>query len=429
MNPTRESKRRRLDVASLLNPPTDTHNPEPPQLCEATSSMQEPRQQPDIPSLLSSLMAPPSESAPFTEANSTAQNSRNSVCPKLTEPFPIFGPAKPREKKRKAEDLATVIPAELVESGLVVGTSRSARTARTQNEQVADGTFVIDNRKLLQFKRKIRLVDPGAGFMVEGNVKRVMHSLCGKDFTMKQPYNTGHFTRHVGTCTGPPKTIRGRKNTSAPTPPGTGIFRFLVPKNQTIMPPQSLPCPGLTKSQHERIPIYLSRSSAPGGGVTSRTIVARKIYSGHKYSQLTRVQKANVRRIQVLQFRWINDHHEERVVSAKCLKMVATKAGLEEAEPCVECVALLRLGTLRSVLSRPIPDDKNLKYIPKECLSTLVGKLYVTFLGLREIMESQVCIFLSLLQKIGLTGDRITHVSSMQRVYLQGSIQVLCCPE
>ena len=70
------------------------------------------------------------------------------------------------------------------------------------------------------------------------------------------------------------------------------------------------------------------------------------------------------------------------------------RVGIEGAEPCVECVALLRLNTLRSVLRRPIPDDKNLKYIPKECLTTLLGQLYVKHLGLCEIMESQVCTFL-----------------------------------
>ncbi|KAF9646258.1 hypothetical protein BDM02DRAFT_3075868, partial [Thelephora ganbajun] len=134
----------------------------------------------------------------------------------------------------------------------------------------------------------------------------------------------------------------------------------------------------------------LRRSSAPGGGATSRTIITQELYNGCKYKQLTKVQKANVRRIQTLRFRWINDHHEERVVSVKCLGTVATKAGIEEAEPCTECVALLRLRTLRNVLHRPIPDDKNLKYIPKECLGTLLGKLYVAHLGLREIMESPV---------------------------------------
>ena len=77
-------------------------------------------------------------------------------------------------------------------------------------------------------------------------------------------------------------------------------------------------------------------------------------------------------------------------MSAKCLGMVTVKVGIEEVEPCVECVALLHLSTLRSTLHHPIPDDRNLKYSPKECLMTLLGTLYVTHLELHEIMESLV---------------------------------------
>ena len=73
--------------------------------------------------------------------------------------------------------------------------------------------------------------------------------------------------------------------------------------------------------------------------------------------------------------------------------MVATSDGADEADPCLECVALLRLATLRNALRRPIPDDKNLKYTPKECLGTILSKLYAGHLGLREIMESPVCAF------------------------------------
>jgi hypothetical protein len=367
----REPKRRRLDVVSLLNP---TNTPG-----EST------------PSNLQSMFT-----ATDNTPTDTLQGSPNQSHPQPAKRFSIFNPVTPKGNKRKAEEPVTAMPVKTVTGGIVVGMSRSARAARTRNKQVADGTFTVDTRKLLQFKRKIRLVDPGAGFMVDGNVKRVTHSFCGQTLTMKEPYNTAHFTRHTETCMGPPKTTHGRKNKSAPVPPGGGISRFLVLKKQAILPLQSfLPCPGLTGSQHEQIPIYLGRSGAPGGGATSRTIITKEFYDECKYRQLTKVQKANIRRIQVLRFRWINDHHEERIVSVRCLKMVATKTGIEEAEPCVECVALLGLSTLRSVLRRPVPDDKNLKYIPKECLSTLLGKLYATHLGLREIMESQVCHFLT----------------------------------
>ena len=295
--------------------------------------------------------------------------------------------------------------------------------ARERNKQVMEGTFVINNLLLLRFKRKVRLVDPSAVFVVNGNVKSVMHSLCGQLVTMKEPYNTAHFFRHIGTCKGSSKT---------PVPSGAGISRFLVQKKQTTTLLRSLPCPGLTGSHHEHIPIYLRRSSAPGGGATSRTIAARELYNDCKYVELTKVQKANVRHLQRLQFRWINDHHEERVVSTKCLGMVLMKEDIDKVDPCVECIALLHLGALRNALSRPIPDDENLKYTPKECLGTLLGKLYAAHLGLREIVESPVCTFLPQIRSTlssPLPCDRMTHASPTQRVYSQGNMRTLCFPE
>ena len=93
---------------------------------------------------------------------------------------------------------------------------------------MANGTFIMDkdNKMLLQFKRKIRLVDPRAGFMVNANVKAVSHSLCSQTVTMKEPYNTAHFIRHTGTCRGLLKTTHSQKNTSVQIPSGNGILRF-----------------------------------------------------------------------------------------------------------------------------------------------------------------------------------------------------------
>lgn len=374
-SPTREPKRRRLDVASLLNPqtdipgePTPSNSPQPARVVETDNDI---LQGPPI------LLHHPQPPTPSTS--------------RPTKLFPLVDLAMPKGKKRKAENTVTTAPANRSTQGEAVGSSRSAQVARTRNEQVANGTFVVNNTFLLPFKRKIRLIDPGADFVVGGNVKAVTHSVCGQTVKMKEPYNTAHFIRHTGTCSGPPKVTRGRKNTFVPPPPNGGISRFFVPAKRAIaVPLQSLPCPGLTEAQHARIPIYLRRSSASGGGATSRTIITQQLYNGCIYKHLTKVQKANVRRTQALRFRWINDHHEERVVSAKCLGTVATKAGIEEAEPCTECTALLRLRVLRNVLRRPVPDDKNLKYIPKECIGTILGKLYVAHLGLREIMEAPV---------------------------------------
>lgn len=394
--PAREPKRRRMDVVSLLNPhmkaPNEpaTGDPQPAATdSQPTTGDTQPatsNSQPTISELRSTMgnLQLTLVEAPQDLSVESPTNSQNSYPPLPPTPqsprlFPIFDASRQRSKKRKADKLITA-PSEVTRGG-AVGTSRSARAARERNRQVREGTFIISNTLLLRFKRKIWLVDPDAAFMIEGNVKLVKHSLCGESVAMKEPYSTGHFHRHIDTCYGPPKSADLS---------GGEISRFFTRKNVQI---QSLPCPGLDGSQHERIPIYLGRSSAAGGGAPSRTIVARELYEGCEYKLLTKAQKTNVRRLQALQFRWINDHREGRVVSARCLKTVVVKDG-GEANPCIECLALLRLGGLRNALRRPTPDDKNLKYTPKECLATLIGKLYAAHLGLREIMESPVREFL-----------------------------------
>ena len=389
-----------MDVASLLNPQTEALY-QPILGCSTNS-----------PETSTPKTSTPKTSTPET---STPEPSTPTLStPPPAKVFPIFNTGAPRGKKRKADEPIT-------QSG-VVGMSHSARAARKRNKKVADGTFVTNDTLLLRFKRKVRLVDPSAGFMVDGNVKKVTHSLCGRSVMMKEPYNTGHFLRHLDTCKGPLKTV---------IPPGGGITRFLVRKEKTSAPPQLLPCPGLNGVQHECIPTYLRRSSAPGGGATSRTIISRELYDGCKYKKLTKAQKANVRRLQVLQFRWINDHHEGRIVSAKCLGMVPTSEGADEADPCPECTALLRLAALRNALRRPIPDDKNLKYTPKECLGTCLSKLYAGHLGLREIMESPVRAFPPP-QRHSVSNspqNRMTRASFTRRVYSQGNTRTPCSLE
>lgn len=246
-SPIREPKRRRLDITSLLKPHTEVS-------CELA--------------LINSQSSPGETNDATLWGSPTQPRSPGPPTPSTLQPvmlFSIFNRAIPNEKKRKAKNSAVMPPATVVRSKPVVGMSRSARAARARNTQVTNGTFVIDNRMLLQFKCKIRLVDPGASFTVGKNIKVVTHSLCGQTVMMKEPYNIAHFLRHTGTCTGPPKTTYGQRNKSVHVPPGGGIFKFLVPRKKGIMLIQSLPCPGLTGSQHHQIPTYLHRSSVPGG--------------------------------------------------------------------------------------------------------------------------------------------------------------------
>lgn len=166
----REPKRHQMDLKSLLNPQAEV--PYEPTMGDVQPT---PVKAPQDLSTKPQNLDPPTPSTP-----------------QPIRLFPIFDAGSSKGKKRKADG-----PPAMITHRVVIGTSRSAQAARERNKQVMEGIFVINNTLLLRFKRKIRLIDPGAEFVIDGNVKVMMHSVCGRPVTMKEPYNTSHFYRHL----------------------------------------------------------------------------------------------------------------------------------------------------------------------------------------------------------------------------------------
>jgi len=83
------------------------------------------------------------------------------------------------------------------------GTSKSALFEAKSRAEADRG--VVDRQKLEKFKKKILKLDPRAEFLVNNNVRFVLHSKCAGVNKQKAPYNTTNFANHVHMCTGPPK--------------------------------------------------------------------------------------------------------------------------------------------------------------------------------------------------------------------------------
>jgi hypothetical protein len=266
-----------------------------------------------------------------------------------------------RQRKMPDQTLSTSVPQ-------VIGISQSATASRSLNEKIDNGTFLLNPTRWKNFQRKIHLCDRNATFN-ENEPRSVRHSKCGKLLQMKEPYNIGNFENHVAKC---------KKTTAVGMPTLASMFsnqlRTQVPKvkDKPETKPTAIPtpCPGLSASNHPRIPIYLKRSPAPGGGAMRIDKLASSLYPNTPYSHLSDGKRVDVRAAQKTQHRWRNEPNLVKIYSMAC-KKTAHKSDFDNSpSPCYECQALLKDTLFRKALARDPPDPANVKYTPKVYINT-----------------------------------------------------------
>ena len=241
-----------------------------------------------------------------------------------------------------------------------IGISQSATASRFINEKIHDGTFLLNPTRWKNFQRKVYLCDRNATFN-ENEPKSVRHSKCGKILQMKEPYNIGNFENHVAKC---------KTTTTVGMPTLASMFtnqlRNQVPKvKDEAKPSIPTPCPGLSASNHPRIPIYLKRSPAHGGGAMRIDRLSSSLYPDTPYSLLSDRKQVNVRAAQKIQYRWRNEPNLGKIYSTACKKTAHISGFDNSPAPCYECQALLKDSLFRKALARDLPDPANVKYTPK----------------------------------------------------------------
>ena len=58
--------------------------------------------------------------------------------------------------------------------------------------------------------------------------------------------------------------------------------------------------------------------------------------------------------------------------------------------PCISCVELRKIHVFQNVLNRKIPDENNMKYVPKNYRCRELGSIYLKYNGVRQLIE-EVC--------------------------------------
>ena len=270
------------------------------------------------------------------------------------------GPKRLREDKdgKKNSKRQRKLPEQMLSTS--VGIGHSATSSRSLNEKIHNGTFLLNPTRWKTFQRKIHLCDQNATFY-ENEPRSVRHSKCGKILQMKEPYNIAYFENHVAKC---------KKTTAAGMPTLASMFsnqlRTQVPKVKVEAKPSNpTPCPGLSASNHSRIPIYLKRSPAQGGGAMRIDKLSSSLYPDTPYSLLSNQKQVDVRAAQKTQYRWRNEPDLVKIYSTACKKTSHISDFDNSPAPCYECQALLNDTLFRKALARDLPDPENVKYTPK----------------------------------------------------------------
>ncbi|KAJ6620818.1 hypothetical protein B0H10DRAFT_2432733 [Mycena sp. CBHHK59/15] len=263
-------------------------------------------------------------------------------------------PTKKKPKKERAPIAANA------------GLSKSAKWAREANEQVRNGTFVVDPDQYANWKGKVLGKDPYAEFFPGiPNLNRVRHSKCATIVRVKNPYDFTRFKAHVDKeC----PVIHGGAGMSTLSldsfKPGGSKAR--VPQDSSAPPcdVDDKPCPGITEDDIPNVQKYLQRSGAMGGGSRSVFKIAMSKFS-KAFGALGKKCQREVLDTQQHERKWRNDHAELRIFSSSCQKKKSFKVALK----------------------KPAKDPKNYIYTNKQYKNQLLGEIYSRTIGLQDIVE------------------------------------------
>ncbi|KAJ3770857.1 hypothetical protein FB446DRAFT_646265 [Lentinula raphanica] len=276
------------------------------------------------------------------------------------------------------------------------GISKAAISQRKSREDADAGRVDAVTRE--RWKRKILILDKNAEFD-ENKLRAVRCSRCSSWVLVKDKNDVSRFRDHQQKCL--EKKYDKKKKNAATAHTSTllsdvmrakwdllaGFTRRLLPMGKS----KPRPCPRLTDAQNPQITSCLRRSAASGGGASSASRTALKLFN-KPYRKLTSAQKDEVSLQQLQDFRWRNDHLHLCIFSTSCSKYARETSiaadGTVTVIPCPECLSLLSLKEFKNLLRKPIPTDANYKYMNRAFYNKVVGKIFGKKLGLQELIET-----------------------------------------
>jgi hypothetical protein len=262
--------------------------------------------------------------------------------------------------------------------------------AKALKDKASSSDFVPNTTRYQNFCKKVlsegKHCDSNAEFD-PSDVQRVRCSTCSAWVRMRVPYDIKRWHEHRATK----KCIQGRSKKQITK---TLTSYFVAAAAHSRLPAVEVPCPGLTATSNKLVNRYLHHTTVSGGGAPARYLIAKKrfpsVQGGKKiWANLSNAQRRVVLRIEQQHFAWRIDRTNHAVYSMKCEMNVYQRTDHNDGDPlaCGSCRGLMSLHTFQVALSRAMPSEENMKYIPRVLRGEL-ELLYLRINGLRQIVEA-----------------------------------------
>jgi hypothetical protein len=92
---------------------------------------------------------------------------------------------------------------------------------------------------------------------------------------------------------------------------------------------------------------------------------------------------------QMHEWKWRNDHENTRLFSMSCEHEVPDRLPLRPL-PCHECKNVLHSKAFKNIISKPIPKTKDYIYVNHRFRNPVLGELFASTIGLKDLVENQV---------------------------------------
>lgn len=282
-----------------------------------------------------------------------------------------------------------------------VGQSKANKSQKATREALACGVYSTKKQEL--WKEHLRNIDLLAEFD-DSKVEMLRHvwcSNCGKWQAMPDltPSKTAIFRKHHDSCK--EKNYNKKKANSKMARTSTltlvtfaHIFSRTLSTTKNQHPRLLEQCLGLSKADNARIPQYLKRSCAPGGGAHSVTRITSEFFT-KPFSELSDDKQENINVQQRHEHQWQNDHQTLHMFLVRCM---ATCLGHDQKTghilPCRPCTELLNVCSFLTIINIPTPSNENYKYINKQFQNPIIGEQYAKVIGLKELLDAAVSSYL-----------------------------------
>lgn len=291
-------------------------------------------------------------------------------------------------RKRKASDDAPAGKPQkyLRANDTPVGESCSAVNARNNLTLAKAGTFQINHRKELDWKKRIHKIDPKAQF-IDGNVVNVVCNHCHKTVRVKTTYDASRFRSHFHSPACPFEKQKWLQDVVLKD--GWSSQISIASRKPLQGPPKEAACPGLSARENPQVELYLQHTGFCGGGARHVKFIAKERFK-KRYRKLTKDQKLEILEGQINEHRWRNDHYCSRVYSTRCLHVITYYSDLANAHPCGNCSDLLLLSAFKHALKKEGAGDKNLPFVNhKYRIPPILAEKYAKVTGLAELLKAK----------------------------------------